>query len=69
MGAAQRLGALFAQNPADRIGNIGFAAAVGPYNGGHPALKMNKGFVTKRLKADELYFPEIQGGSVSEKSC
>ncbi len=48
--AAQGLGGLFTQDPADGIGNIGFAASVGAYNGSHAGLKIQRSFVREGLK-------------------
>ena len=50
--AAQRLGRLLAQHPADGIGDVGFAAAVGADDGGDTGLKVQRGFVREGLKAE-----------------
>ena len=49
--AAQRLGRLLAEHPADGIGDVGFAAAVGADDGGDAGLKIQRGFVREGLKA------------------
>ncbi|MNC29667.1 hypothetical protein D3C75_779280 [compost metagenome] len=51
LAAAQRLGALFAQHPADAVGNITFAAAVWPDYCRYAAHKFHFRFIGKRFKA------------------
>ena len=48
--AAQGPGRLFAQNPANGVGDIGFAATIRADNGRDTRLKVQRGFVRKRLK-------------------
>ena len=51
-GAAPQLAdALFAQHPADRVGHIALAAAVGPHNSRNPVVKFKQDTVGKGLKA------------------
>ncbi|MNI22525.1 hypothetical protein D3C73_760820 [compost metagenome] len=47
LAAAQRFGALFAQHPADAVGNIAFAAAVRTHYGCNSAHKFHFRFVGK----------------------
>ena len=48
--AAQSLGRLLAEHPADGIGDVGFAAAVGADDGGDTGLEIQRGFVREGLK-------------------
>ena len=57
--AAQRLGRLLAEHPADGIGDIGFAAAVGADDGGDTGLKIQRGLVREGLKAENRQIFEI----------
>ena len=50
--AAQRLGRLLAEHPADGIGDVGFAAAVGADDGGDTGLKVQRGLVREGLKTE-----------------
>jgi hypothetical protein len=43
--AAQRLGRLLAEHPADAVEDVAFAAAVGPDNGGDSGVKFEGGAV------------------------
>ncbi len=54
LAAAQGLSGLFAEHPADRVGDVGFAAAVRTDNGGHARQKLKRCLFSKRLEADEL---------------
>ena len=47
----ESLGRLLAQDPADGIRHIGFAAAVGAYDGGDTGLKVERGLVREGFKA------------------
>ena len=49
--AAQGLGALFAHDPKDRIGNIRFARSVGANDGSNIVAKADQRFVRERLKS------------------
>jgi hypothetical protein len=49
--APERLGRLLAQNPPNRIGNIRLAAAVRANDRRDTRLKIERGLVRKRLKA------------------
>ena len=51
LAAAQCLGALFAEHPAHRVGQIGFAAAVRPDNAGDAFVKDDDRAFRERLKA------------------
>ena len=42
---------MFSHDPSDGVGDIRFAAAVGPYNGGDIAAKGHNGFIREGLKA------------------
>ena len=52
--AAQRAGALFAQHPAHRIGNIALAAPVRPDDRGHPRLELELGLVRKTFEPHDF---------------
>ena len=52
--AAQCLRRLLAEHPTNGVEDVRLAAAVRPDNGGHALVKLEIGFVGKRLKADEL---------------
>jgi hypothetical protein len=45
---------LLAQNPADRVGDIALAAAVGAYDSRDPVMKVKSDLVGKRFKALDL---------------
>ena len=45
---------LFANDPANAVHNITFAAAIGPHNAGDVFIKANKGLVRKAFKAFDL---------------
>ena len=51
LGPPQGLGALLPHDPEDGIGNIGFATAVGTYNGRNVAAELNRRLIRERLKA------------------
>ena len=57
--AAQRLGRLLAEHPADGIGDIGLAAAIGADDGGDTGLEVQRGFVREGLKAEKRQIFEI----------
>ena len=59
--AAQRLGRLLAQNPANRVRNIRFAAAIGPDNAGDARLEIQRSFVRKRLEPQHGQILQIHG--------
>ena len=46
-GATESLGALFAHNPQNGVGNIGFAGTVGADNGGDIVTEPNQGLIRK----------------------
>ena len=52
--AAQLLGALLAHHPADGVGDVGLAAAVGPDDAGHALAEQQLGLVDERLEALDL---------------
>jgi len=54
LGTTQRGRPLLAQHPANRIGNIAFAAAVRPHNCDHAGLELQAGLVRKTLKAGDF---------------
>ena len=45
------LGRLFAQHPADGVGDVGFAATIGANDGRDPRLKIQRSPVGKRFKS------------------
>ena len=47
LAAPEGLGALFAHDPEDGIGNVGLAGAVGPHDGGDVFFKGEPGFIRK----------------------
>ena len=63
--AAQGLGALFAHDPADRIGNIGFSRAVGPDDGGDVVAKLQDRLVREGLEALDLQRFQIHAATSS----
>ena len=52
--AAQRLGRLLAEHPADGVENVGFSATVGADDRGHALVEIENGFVGKGFEAEEL---------------
>ena len=62
LAAAQRLGALFAQHPADGIGNVRLAASVRAHDRGDPRFEPESGRVREAFKAMELERLEIHAG-------
>ena len=52
--AAQGLGRLLAEHPADAVEDVAFAAAVGPDDGGDSGVKFEGGAVRKRLESDDV---------------
>ena len=54
LGSPEALAALFAHDPADGVGNVGFAGAVGPHNGGDVLAKVQNRFIRKGLEALNL---------------
>ena len=48
---AQGLGGLLAEHPADGVGDVGFAAAVGTDDGGDTGLEVQSGLIRERFKA------------------
>ena len=50
-GTPEGLGALFAHDPQDRVGNIGFSGTVGTYDGGDIIAEPDHRFVRKGLEA------------------
>ena len=57
--AAQRLGAGFAHGPADRLEQVGFAAAVRPDDPGQARLDAKFGWLDEALEAAELEPPDL----------
>ena len=54
LAAAHRLGGLLAQDPADSVADVGFAAAIGTDDGGNAFVEIKDRFIGERLKAEEL---------------
>jgi len=54
LAAAQGLGALFAQHPADGVGDVGLAAAIGTDDGGDAGFETQRRRVRKGLKTVQL---------------
>ena len=54
LGAAEALGALFAHDPADSVGNVGFTGAVGAHDGGDILTEIQDRLVRKGLEALDL---------------
>ena len=52
--AAQRLGRLLAEHPADGVEDVGFAATVRPDDGGHALVEIEDGFVGERFEPEEF---------------
>ena len=67
--AAQLLGALLAQYPQNRIGDIRFSRAVRTDDDGQARLKRHMGAVGKRLEPFERKGLEIHGSSLKRASC
>src|SRR5436305_1715584 len=57
-----RLRALLAEDPADRVGDVGFAAAVGTDVRGDTGLEAKRGCVSKGFKTVKLERLEIHAG-------
>ena len=57
--AAQCLGRLFAEHPADGIGDVGFATTVWSNNGGNTGLKIQRRLVREGLKTKNCEIFEI----------
>ena len=54
LAAAQALGALLAQDPADGIDDVALARAVGPDDGGDAVAELEDGLVGKAFEADQF---------------
>ncbi|OQB34958.1 MAG: hypothetical protein BWY09_02494 [Candidatus Hydrogenedentes bacterium ADurb.Bin179] len=54
LGAAEGAGAGFAQHPADGVGDVAFATAVGPDDGGEAGLELEPGFIGKTLEPRDI---------------
>ena len=67
--AAQLLGALLAQDPQNRVGDVRFSRAVGTDDDGQARLKRHMGAVGKRLEPFEREGLEIHGSSLKQASC
>ena len=52
--AAQGLGRLLAEHPANGVEHVGFSAAVRPDDGGDAFVKFEDGFVRERFEAEEF---------------
>ena len=63
--AAKGLGALFAHDPADRIGNIGFSRAVRPDDGGDIVTELQDRLVREGLEALDLQRFQIHAATSS----
>ena len=59
--AADGGGALFAEHPADRVGDVRLAAAVRADNGDHARLEGEAGLVRKGLETDDVQLLEVHG--------
>ena len=57
--AAQELGALLSQRPADRVGHVALAAAVRPDDDGHSGLEREFNLVCERLETEKGDFREM----------
>ena len=73
--AAEGFGGLFAEDPGDGVGDVGFAAAVGADDGGDAfAGELNLGAITEGFEAEYLNFLELEqvrplwGGGLGEAS-
>ena len=51
--AAQRLGRLLSKHPTHRVRDIRLPAAIGPYDGRDPWLKVERSLVRERLKPED----------------
>ena len=60
LGAAQGLGALLAQHPADGVGNVALAAAVRPDNRRHPGFELELRPLREALEPHHLQSFHIQ---------
>ena len=63
-GAAQRRGALLAEDPADGVGDVALAAAVGADNGGDARLEDEAGFRCEAFEADDFECLEVHGAPI-----
>jgi len=52
---------LLSEYPANGIENIGFSAAVWPYDRGDPGFKIKGCFMVKGFKSDDLEFLKVHG--------
>ena len=59
LGATQSRRLLLAEHPADRVGDVGFAAAVRTDNSNEARLECEAGLVGKALEADDVQLLEI----------
>jgi hypothetical protein len=59
--AAQGLGGLFAEHPANRVEHVRFAAAVRPDDRGDSLMEFEDGFVGERFESDEFERMEMHG--------
>ena len=66
LAAAQGLGGLLAQAPADRVEHVALAAAVGPDDGGHAEGEVEFGFLGERLEPENFQTAKMHGGRVSK---
>ena len=62
--AAQGLGRLLAEHPADAVEDVALAAAVGADDGGDSGMKFERGAVRKRLESDDVERLQIHGAFV-----
>ena len=58
--AAHLLGRGFAHHPAQRLDQVGLAAAVGPDNAGHAGFDNEFGRIDERLETDQTQLGEVQ---------
>ena len=67
--AAQLLGALLAEHPADGVGDVALAAAVGADDGVDPGAEMHLGAVEEGLESVQLELLENHGVSLLRPVC
>ena len=60
LGAAKLTAVLFAHDPADRVGNVGLAGAVGTHNGGDILSEIQNRLIGKRLEALDFKCFQVQ---------
>ena len=63
-GAAQRRGALLAEDPANRVGDVALAAPVGTDDRRNARLEDETGFLREAFKADDFEGLEVHGAPI-----